>query len=184
MTERDKMLSGALYDALDPDLAAARRRARDLVARLNATPEDAPEARRALLGDLLGSAGDGVEVVSPFFCDYGAHVHLGERVFVNAGVVMLDTCEIRLGAGTLVGPNVQFYAATHPTDPVLRRQGLEFGAPITVGENVWIGGGAILLAGVTVGDDSVVGAGSVVTRDVPSGVLAVGNPCRVVRALP
>lgn len=184
MTERDKMLAGALYDALDPDLVAARRRTRDLVARLNATPEGAPEARRTLLAGLLGSAGDGVEVVSPFFCDYGAHVHLGARVFVNAGAVMLDTCEIRLGAGTLVGPGVQFYAATHPTDPALRRRGLEFGAPITVGENVWIGGGAILLAGVTVGDDSVVGAGSVVTRSVPAGVLAVGNPCRVVRALP
>lgn len=184
MTERDKMLAGALYDALDPDLVAARRRARDLVARLNATPDAEPDARRALLAEVLGSAGDGVEVVSPFFCDYGAHVHLGPRVFVNANVVMLDTCEIRLGAGTLVGPGVQFYAATHPTDPALRRQGLEFGAPITIGENVWIGGGAILLAGVTVGDDTVVGAGSVVTKSLPAGVLAVGNPCRVVRTLP
>jgi len=184
MTARDAMLSGALYDALDPDLAAARARARALVARLNATPDDAPAARRALLADLLGSVGEGVEVVSPFVCDYGAQIHLGARVFVNAGAVMLDVCEIRLGAGTLVGPSVQFYAATHPTDPAIRRQGLELGAPITVGENVWIGGGAILLAGVTVGDDSVIGAGSVVTRDIPPGVLAVGTPCRVVRPLP
>ena len=184
MTERDKMLAGALYDALDPDLAAARSRARDLVARLNATPDGERAERRARLDALLGTAGDGIEVVSPFFCDYGAQIHLAERVFVNAGAVMLDTAEIRLGAGTLVGPNVQFYAATHPTDPALRRQGLELGAPITVGANVWIGGGAILLAGVTVGDDTVIGAGSVVTRSLPAGVLAVGTPCRVVRALP
>ncbi len=184
MTERDKMLAGALYDALDPALTAARTRARDLVARLNATPDGQRAERRAILAELLGTAGADAEVVSPFFCDYGAQIHLGERVFVNAGAVMLDTAEIRIGAGTLVGPNVQFYAATHPTDPAVRRQGLELGAPITVGENVWIGGGAILLAGVTVGDDTVVGAGSVVTRSLPAGVVAVGNPCRVVRRLP
>lgn len=178
------MLAGALYDASDLDLVTARTHARDLVRRYNATPDGARAERRAILESLLGSVGEGVEVVPPFQCDYGTYLHLGDRVFLNFNVVVLDTCAVRIGSGTLVGPGVQFYAATHPTDPTVRRRGLENGAPITVGENVWIGGGAILLAGVTVGDDSVVGAGSVVTRSLPPGVLAAGNPCRVVRALP
>jgi maltose O-acetyltransferase len=182
-SEKAKMLAGALYDASDPELARARARARDLVRRYNATDEGRGAARRALLDELLGSVGASVEVVSPFQCDYGAYLHLGDRVFLNFNCVVLDVCEVRIGAGTLVGPGVQFYAATHPTDPAVRRSGLELGAPITVGANVWIGGGAIVLAGVTIGDDAVIGAGSVVTRDVPAGVLAVGNPCRVVRAL-
>jgi len=175
------MLAGALYDASDPELTRDRARARDLVRRYNATDEGRQAERRALLEALLGSVGDGVEVVPPFQCDYGTYLHLGERAFLNFNCVVLDTCEVRIGAGTLVGPGVQFYAATHPTDPAVRRAGLEMGAPITVGANVWIGGGAILLAGVTVGDDAVIGAGSVVTRDVPAGVLAAGNPCRVLR---
>lgn len=181
-TEREKMLAGALYSPLDPTLVAARSHARTLLHRYNTTPED-PAVRRVLLETLLGSVGAGVEIVPPFHCDYGAHLHLGDKVFFNANSVVLDVCDVRIGSGTLVGPGVQFYAATHPTDPAVRRQGLEAGAPITVGENVWIGGGAILLAGVTVGDDSVIGAGSVVTRSMPPSVLAAGNPCRVIRPL-
>ena len=183
MTEREKMLSGALYDASDADLTAARARARDLVRTYNALSESAQSERRAALRGLLGGVGERVEVVPPFQVDYGLYVTLGDDVFLNFNCVILDTCAVRIGARTLVGPGVQFYAATHPTDPAVRRSGLELGAPITVGENVWIGGGAILLAGVTIGDDSVIGAGSVVTRSVPAGVLAAGNPCRVVRAL-
>ena len=181
MTEREKMLAGELYDALDPALAAERARARDRVRRYNALPETAPAERRAALDALVGHVGARVEVVPPVQMDYGTHVWLGDGVFLNFNCVLLDTCRITIGAGTLVGPGVQIYAATHPTDPDVRRRGLESGAPVTIGENVWIGGGAILLAGVTVGDDSVIGAGSVVTRDVPAGVLAAGNPCRVLR---
>ncbi len=183
MTEREKMLSGALYNALDADLVAARARARDLVRAYNGLPETAQAERAETLRSLLGSVGARVEVVPPFQVDYGQYVTLGAGVFLNFNCVILDTCEVRIGAKTLVGPGVQFYAATHPTDPAVRRSGLELGAPITVGENVWIGGGALLLAGVTVGDDSVIGAGSVVTKSVPAGVLAAGNPCRVIRAL-
>ncbi len=184
MTERDRMLAGALYDANDSDLVAARTRARDLLRRYNATLDGERDERRAILESLLGSVGEDVEVVPPFQCDYGAYLHLGDRVFLNFNVVVLDTCAVHIGSRTLVGPGVQFYAATHSTNPAVRRRGLENGAPITVGENVWIGGGAILLAAVTVGDGSVIGAGSVVTRSVPPGVLAAGNPCRVIRDLP
>ncbi len=183
MTERAKMLAGELYDALDPALTAERARARDLVRTYNGLPETEPAARRATLEALLGHVGARVEVVPPVQFDYGTHVSLGDGAFVNFNCVFLDTCAITIGAGTLLGPGVQVYGATHPTDPAVRRQGLELGAPVTIGANVWIGGGAILLAGVTIGDDSVIGAGSVVTRDVPAGVVAVGNPCRVVRQL-
>ncbi|HEX9951406.1 MAG TPA: sugar O-acetyltransferase [Rubricoccaceae bacterium] len=177
MTEREKMLAGDLYVANDPDLAAARDRARTLVRTYNAAPD------AATLRDLLGHVGERVEVVPPLQVDYGTYVSLGDGVFINFNCVILDTCAVTIGAGTLVGPGVQFYAATHPLDPAARRGGLESGAPITVGENVWIGGGALIMAGVTIGDDSVIGAGSVVTRSVPAGVLAAGNPCRVIRTL-
>ena len=183
MTEREKMLSGALYDAMDADLVAGRRRARDLVRRYNGLGEEEQDERLETLRSLLGGVGDHVEVVPPFQVDYGTYVTLGDGVFLNFGCVILDTAPVTIGAGTLVAPGVHFYAATHPIDPTMRRQGLEMGAPITVGENVWIGGGTLVLPGVTIGDDSVVGAGSVVTKDIPAGVVAVGNPCRVVRAV-
>ena len=177
MTEREKMLAGDLYVANDPDLVASRARARALVRTYNAAPD------AVTLRELLGHVGARVEVVPPLQVDYGTYVTLGDGVFINFNCVILDTCAVTIGGGTLVGPGVQFFAATHPVDPAVRRQGLEMGAPITVGENVWIGGGAILLAGVTIGDDTTIGAGSVVTRSVPAGVLAAGNPCRVIRTL-
>ena len=183
MTQRDKMLTGALYDATDPDLVAARHRATAVLQRYNALPPTGLAERTDVLRGLLGHVGERVEVVPPFQADYGTHITLGDGVFLNFGCVILDTAAVRIGAGTLVGPGVHFYAATHPVDPDVRRAGLELGAPITVGKNVWIGGGTILLAGVSVGDDSVIGAGSVVTRDVPAGVVAVGNPCRVLRPI-
>lgn len=183
MTERDKMLSGALYDASDPDLVAARHRAAAAVARYNALPPHDVAARADALRSLLGHVGENVEVVSPFQVDYGTYVTLGDGVFLNFGCVILDTCAVTIGAGTLVAPGVHFYAATHPVDPSVRRSGLEMGAPITVGENVWIGGRSVLLPGVTIGNDTTIGAGSVVTNDIPSGVLAVGTPCRVIRTL-
>lgn len=181
MTEREKMLAGALYDASDAELVAMRRRSRDLVRRYNGLTEEQQDERLEALRSLLGHVGARVEVVPPFQVDYGDFVTLGDGVFLNFGCVILDVCEVRIGAGTLVAPGVHFYSATHPVDPAVRRSGLELGAPITVGENVWVGGGSIVLPGVTIGDDSVIGAGSVVTRSIPAGVVAVGNPCRVVR---
>lgn len=182
-TEREKMLAGDLYDPLDGELVAGRERARDLCAALNATRErDAPERRRILV-DLLGKGGDSVWMQPPFFCDYGANIELGERVFFNFDCVVLDVCPVRIGAFSQLGPKVQILTPLHPLDAALRRKE-EYGKPVTIGEDVWVGGGAIILPGVSIGSRSVIGAGSVVTRDVPDGVLAVGNPCRVVRAVP
>ncbi len=181
-TEREKMLAGELYDPLDPELVEARLRARDLLAVLNATREADETGRRRVLRDLFGSGGDTVWLQPPFFCDYGTNIHLGEKVFFNFNCVVLDVCEVRIGARTLFGPAVQVYTATHPLDAELRKT-RELGRPVTIGSDVWVGGGAIILPGVTIGDRAVIGAGSVVTKDVPAGVIAVGNPCRVVRSL-
>lgn len=181
-TEKEKMLAGALYDARDATLAAERVRAARLCRRLDAIDPADADARRALLAELFGTATD-ADVQPPFHCDYGRHVVLGRRVYVNVRCVLLDVCPIRLGDDVFLGPGVQLCAATHPLDATTRTQGLESGAPIAIGDRVWIGAGAIVLPGVTVGAGSVIGAGSVVTRSIPAGVLAVGNPCRVVRRL-
>ncbi|HEX9017068.1 MAG TPA: sugar O-acetyltransferase, partial [Chloroflexota bacterium] len=133
--------------------------------------------------ELFGELGDTPEVEPPFYCDYGSHIRAGNGLYMNFGCVILDVNEVRLGDNVLCGPYVQFLCAYHPTDPKLRLSGLEMGAPIRVGSNVWIGGGAIIGGGVTIGDDSVIGAGSVVVRDIPPRVLAVGNPCKVVREI-
>ena len=181
-TEREKMLAGELYDPFDPDLVAGRTRARDLCHALNAT-RDADEAeRRRLVGELFGAGGDSVWMQPPFYCDYGAHIELGERVFFNFNCVVLDVCRVRIGSYTLFGPAVQIYTPMHPWDARLRRS-QEFGKPVEIGEDVWVGGGAIILPGVRIGHRAVIGAGSVVTRDVPDDVFAAGNPCRVVRQL-
>jgi maltose O-acetyltransferase len=180
MTEREKMLAGELYDPLDPELVRLRVRARDLCQDLNGTREADEAERRRILVDLMGSGGGTVWMQPPFHCDYGGNIHLGERVFFNFGCVVLDVCEVRIGSFTLFGPAVQIYAATHPMDAELRRT-RELGKPVTIGSDVWVGGGAIVCPGVTIGARSVIGAGSVVTRDVPEGVVAAGNPCRVVR---
>lgn len=181
-TEREKMLAGELYDALDPDLVQARERARDLCLELNLSRESEQEKRRQLLTELLGSGGNSAWIQPPFYCDYGNHIHLGERVYFNFNCVVLDVCEVRIGDYTFFGPAVQIYTATHPLDARLRRT-QESGKPIRIGSDVWVGGGAILCPGVTIGDRTVIGAGSVVTKDIPAGVLAVGNPCRVIRQL-
>ncbi len=181
-SEREKMLAGELYDPLDAELAAMRVRARDLTADLNAS-RDADEAlRRRILVKLFGSGGDTAWLQPPFYCDYGANIHLGAKVFFNFNCVLLDVCEIRIGDRTLFGPAVQIYAATHPVDVELRKT-REFGKPVTIGSDVWVGGGAIICPGVTIGDRAIIGAGSVVTKDIPAGVLAVGNPCKVLREL-
>ncbi len=174
------MIAGELYDALDPALVAAREHARDLCQALNATREGQHEERRRILRDLFGAGGDTVWMQPPFYCDYGWNIELGHRVFFNFNCVVLDVCPVRIGDFTLLGPAVQILTPLHPLDAQLRRK-QEYGRPITIGSDVWIGGGAFILPGVTIGSRSVIGAGAVVTRDVPEGVFAAGNPCRVIR---
>jgi maltose O-acetyltransferase len=181
-SEREKMLAGEPYDPLDPELAAARARARDLCRALNATGEAEQDARRRILNELFGAGGDTVWMQPPFFCDYGSNIELGERVFFNFSCVVLDVCPVRIGSFTLFGPAVQILTPLHPMDAALRRRE-EYGRPVEIGSDVWVGGGAIILPGVRIGSRAVIGAGSVVTRDVPEGVFAAGNPCRVVREI-
>jgi maltose O-acetyltransferase len=183
VTEREKMVAGEPYRADDAELVRERFRARRLTARYNATdPEDLGE-RRALLAELLGGGGDQAWIEAPFFCDYGWNISLGEGAFLNFNCVALDCAPVEIGAFSLLGPAVQLCTATHPVDPAERETGLEYALPIAIGRNVWIGAAAIIGPGVTIGDGSVIGAGAVVLRDVPAGVLAAGNPCRVIREL-
>jgi len=181
-SEREKMLAGELYDPMDVELVAARERARDLCWTLNATREADPEGRRRILRELFGAGGDSVWMQPPFFCDYGSNIELGERVFFNFNCVVLDVCPVRIGDFTLFGPAVQIYTPMHPFNAELRRRE-EFGRPVEIGSDVWVGGGAMILPGVRIGSRAVIGAGSVVTRDVPDGVFAAGNPCRVIREI-
>jgi maltose O-acetyltransferase len=180
---KERMLRGELYIADDPELAADHARAQELLERYNATRHTEQDERDRLLRQLLGEVGDGVVVKPPFRCDYGSQISIGARTFVNYGCVILDVVPVRIGAHCQIATNVQLLAATHPVDPEPRREGWEYGEPITIGDNVWLGGGAIVCPGVTIGDDTVVGAGAVVTRDLPSRVVAVGNPARVLRPL-
>ncbi len=182
MTEREKMLAGEYYDPLDPELVAARSRARDLCWELNATRDRDEAVRQRILAELFGAGGDTVWMQPPFFCDYGAHIHLGTRVFFNFNCVVLDVAEVRVGDFTLFAPGVQLLTATHPLDAELRRS-REYARPISIGSDVWVGAGALICPGVSIGDKAVIGAGSVVTRDVPASVVAFGNPCRVVRSI-
>lgn len=178
MTQKARMLAGDLYTADDPEIAADASRAAAWMARYNAALAGDAVDRHALLVEGLGQVGEGAVIRPPFHCDYGTNIHLGPRVFLNFGCVILDVVRVEIGAGTQVGPGVQLLTADHPRDPALRAQGLEFGRPIRIGTNVWIGGGALVLPGVTIGDDAIVGAGSVVTRDVAPGATVIGNPAR------
>ena len=182
-TEKQKMLAGALYRADDPELAADAARAFAWMARYNAAFAAPPAQRLAFLRELLGAAGDGAVIRSPFHCDYGFNIRLGRGAFLNFGCVILDICTVMIGDATQIGPGVQILAADHPRDPAQRRALLEFGQPVTIGANVWIGGGAILLPGVTIGDDAIIGAGSIVTRDVAAGATVAGNPARALPRL-
>jgi maltose O-acetyltransferase len=175
------MLAGDLYLADDPEIAERSRGALRLMAAYNASSIDDPAGRRRLLEQLLGSIGAGTEIRPPLYVDYGSHITIGTGCFANYGLVALDVAPITIGDDVQIGPNVQLLTPTHPVEPGLRRAKWEAAAPITIGDNVWLGGGVIVLPGVTIGADSVIGAGAVVPRDIPSGVLAVGNPARVVR---
>lgn len=180
MTEREKMLAGLPYDAGDPDLRAGRARAAALSVLLRTEPD--AEVRRRAANELIRAADNDAEISPGFFCDYGVNIVMGRRAFVNANCVFLDCAEIRIGDHFQCGPGVQLLTPEHPLDAVERR-GRETARPIVVGDDVWIGGGAIVLAGVTIGNRSVIGAGSIVTRDVPADVVVVGNPARIVRSL-
>jgi maltose O-acetyltransferase len=194
MSERQRMLSGEPYNSRDKELLAQAHRARALLAEFVAAPSTDGNHRRAILEKLLGSAGEELWIEPPFFCDYGINIHIGANSFVNMNCVFLDSAEIRIGTNALIGPAVQLLTATHPLrarDRIVTTEERSSGRapynthalPIRIGENAWIGGGSIVLPGITIGDNVTIGAGSVVTADIPSDVLAFGNPCRVHRSL-
>lgn len=182
-TTRERMLAGEQYLADDPELQQMNLRARELMDAYNGSSTLPDAERRLLLEELLGSVGDGVEIRPPLHVDYGSHLHVGARTFANFGLVALDCAVITIGEDVQIGPNVQLLPPTHPLDPVARRAGWESADPITIGDNVWLGGGVIVLGGVTIGANTVVGAGAVVTEDLPANVVAVGTPAKVVRNL-
>jgi maltose O-acetyltransferase len=179
-TQRQRMLDGELYRADDPDLVEGHLRAVRLTDAYNRTPPEDPRRRR-LLEELLGGIGADSVVRAPFHCDYGCYLQIGSRTFVNFGLVALDAAPITIGDDVQIGPNVQLLTPTHPIDPRRRQEKWEAAEPIGIGNNAWLGGGAIILPGVTIGEDTVVGAGAVVTKDIPPGVVAAGNPARVIR---
>ena len=181
--QKERMLRGELYIADDPELRADAIRCDELLARFNATRAADADERRRILEELLGGLGDGAIIRPPLYMDYGYQTTIGAGTFINCNCVILDVARVRIGADVQVGPNVQILTPTHPLDPDQRRSGLEAAKPITIEDNVWLGGGVIVLPGVTIGRDTVVGAGAVVTKDVPGGVVAVGNPARVIRPL-
>ncbi len=178
VSEHQKMVSGEWYCCIDDELAAMRMVARRAVFAHNATPPDDRDNITSELRALMADAAPDARIEVPFHCAYGCHIHLGAGVFLNAGCVLLDTADIHIGAGTMLGPNVQIYCPQHHTDAELRKAGMEIALPVHIGENVWVGGGAIIMGGVTVGDHAIIGAGAVVTRDVPANVTVVGNPAR------
>ena len=180
---RTRMLRGELYDPDDPKIVADQARAQALLELFNNTRHDDVEERRRLLGELLGFLGDDVEVKPPFRCDYGGAISIGARTFVNYDCVMLDVAPITIGADCRFATRVQLLAGTHPVDPEPRRMGWEYGEPITLADNVWLGGGVVVCPGVSIGEHTVVGAGSVVSSDLPSGVVAYGVPAKPQREI-
>ncbi len=182
-TEKSKMLKGLLYQAFDEELVRDRYRAHDLVYEYNRLkPSDISERERVLVA-LLGEVGDTFYIEPPFFCDYGSHIRLGENFYANTGCTILDEAEVVFGENVLLGPHVSIYTAGHPFDTAQRNAGWEYARPVTIGNHVWIGGNTIILPGVSIGDNTVIGAGSVVTSNIPAGVVAAGNPCRVIRRM-
>ncbi|MGV9501471.1 sugar O-acetyltransferase [Streptomyces sp. NPDC003642] len=182
-TNLERMEAGDLYIADDPEIAHRQQRAVRLAARYQAVYAEDAEAAQPVLAELLGSVAAGAHVRPPLYVDYGSNITIGARTFVNFNLTALDVAAITIGEDCQIGPNVQLLTPTHPLEPGPRRDKLEAARPITIGDNVWLGGGVIVCPGVTIGDDSVIGAGAVVTKDVPAGVVALGNPARVVRTL-
>lgn len=182
ISEWQKMVSGELYDPGDRELVQARRRARDLLRELNGLTDEQEDERRGILASLFGKGGESARVQPPFYCDYGTNIELDKHVFFNFNCVVLDVARVSIGDYSIFAPAVQIYTATHPLDAELRRT-REYGKPVVIGSDVWVGGGAIILPGVTIGSRTVIGAGSVVTRDIPDDVVAAGSPCRVIREI-
>ncbi|MEN8584666.1 sugar O-acetyltransferase [Arthrobacter sp. KBS0703] len=182
-TNRERMLAGDLYISDDPDNERESKRAVKLQSEYTAAYAEDPDGARPILADLLGSLGDDAHIKPPLYVDYGTFITVGARTFINYNLTALDVAPIIIGEDCQIGPNVQLLTPTHPVEPQPRRDRLEAAKPITIGDNVWLGGGAIVLPGVTIGDNSVIGAGAVVTRDVPANSVAVGNPARVVREI-
>ena len=184
MTEKEKMLEGMLYDAnYDKELEKERLFAKDLCHEYNSIKPSLKVDRDSIISKLFGSTKNNFEIVQPFFCDYGYNIHIGENLFFNYNCVILDCAKVTFGDNVFVGPNCGFYTAGHPIDFKTRNKGLEYAKPITVEDNVWIGGNVVVLAGVTIGSGSVVAGGSVVTKDVPKNVVVAGNPCRVIKEI-
>ena len=177
------MLANEPYRAYDQELYRMANQAEELLHSFNTTSPHEVKERRVLIHALLGAVGTNVVVKPPFFCDYGCHIFVGDNVFINYDCVILDCNFVHIGNDVLIAPKVQIYTAYHPTDPTVRKTGVEMAAPIAIGNNVWIGGGAIICPGVTIGDNTTIGAGSVVTKDIPGNVVAVGNPCRVIKSV-
>ena len=182
-SEKEKMLAGELYSAADPELVEARLRARTLLRQYNDTPESDDSGRHLLLRHLLGSAGNNFLIESNFHCDYGFNIHVGENFYANFDCVILDVCRVTIGANCFMAPGVHIYTATHPLDARERNSGLEYGKPVTIGENVWLGGRCVINPGVTIGYNVVVGSGAVVVKDVPANVVVGGNPARILKTL-
>lgn len=183
MTEREKMVSGALYKADDGELVAMRQRARRLTRQFNATTEEETDKRQALLRELFGAIGKGSFIEPTFKCDYGSNIYIGDCFYANFDCVILDVAPVHIGSHVFFAPRVNLYTAGHPIDAQTRNEELEFGTAITIGDDVWVGGNVTINPGVTIGSDVVIGSGSVVTKDIPSHVIAAGNPCRVIRAI-
>ena len=182
-TELEKMLAGELYLARDPELVRMSRRARNLYFEYNRTNPNDRSRRDELLKQLLGKMGDNIEILPPFFCDYGVHISVGSNFFMNMNCTILDCGYVTIGDDVQFGPNVQIYTAYHPLDAGERIKGPELAAPVSIGDNVWLGGGVIVCQGVTIGENTTIGAGAVVTKDIPANVFAAGNPCRVIKTL-
>lgn len=182
-TEKEKMVAGEMYDPMDKELVADRIQTRLLLKSLNDCKETDTSEKRRVVKKLFPLAAPHLWLQTPFYCDYGYNIKTGERVFFNFNCIVLDVAPVTIGARSMFGPGVQLYTATHPLNYAERSAGKEYAKPIIIGEDVWIGGGAIVCPGVTIGARTVVGAGSVVTKDLPSDVFAAGNPCRVIRSL-
>lgn len=182
-TEKEKMLAGEMYNAFSPELLGEREACREFIYEYNGTRPTEAKKRNEILQKFLGRFGTNSVIERPFLCDYGYNIFWGDNSFANFNLVILDTCEVHVGNNVLIGPDVKMYSATHPIDPQERLDGLEYGKQIRIGNNVWIGGGVVIVAGATIGENSVIGAGSVVVKDIPANVVAVGNPCKVVKQL-
>ncbi|WP_435921857.1 maltose acetyltransferase domain-containing protein [Paenibacillus sp. DYY-L-2] len=180
-TEKQKMLAGEWYNAGDEVLVAERLRARKLTRLYNQTLEDEHEQRKSILKDLFGATGEHIYIEPTFRCDYGSNIYVGNHFYANFDCVILDVCEVHIGDYCFMAPGVHIYTATHPLNPAERNSGAEFGKPVKIGNNVWIGGRAVIVPGVTIGDNAVIAAGAVVTKDVPAGAIVGGNPAKIIK---